>query len=162
MLSLKPLISSIICVAVKVNISEDLGTTDMTADNPLKMFLRFHLKRKLCQWALIILEASYCFTDIYNVNENSDAVMSYWIKKFICPNNSRGLKWEKKISDRDAAKFWVWKILGVLWHSKMSPKMCYAKKPVNRHMHILPFCISLHCKLHNSNFFLSTSLYLTI
>lgn len=62
---------------MKVNISEDLGTTDMTADNPLKMFLRFHLKRKLCQWALIILEASYCFTDIYNVNENSDAVMSY-------------------------------------------------------------------------------------
>lgn len=76
MLSLKPLISSIIYIAMKVNVSEDLGTTDVIASNPLKMFLRFHLKRKLCQWALINLEASYCFTDIYNVNENSDAVMS--------------------------------------------------------------------------------------
>lgn len=74
--SLKSLISSIIYISMKVNISEDLGTTDMTADNPLKMFVRFHLKRKLCQWALIILEASYCFTDIYNINENSDAVVS--------------------------------------------------------------------------------------
>lgn len=117
MLNLNPLNFSPMYISSKTNSLEDSGAADTIEDDqssavpfkssvyqPLKISLRFHLKWKFCQWALIILEASYRLTDIYYVNEVSVVRnKSVCIKKF----SALIMAENKNILCMNVAAFWV-------------------------------------------------------